>query len=498
MIDNQYEIANAIQNPARFPDNVIEGYKRGANPMVAPGIAGVEQARRGMIRNAAAPQMPGQMPTVVEVERAKLAQQKQLQDQQERMLHMITTGLATLPTRPDMYQAASGGIVPPVVAFSKGGQPKSTTGEDAISELDRKIADLLTKEGTEGEAAKGYSQALEAERNRVAGYKDLDEEKLARIETERINRMREESEPIFKRGLESLTTRRGEKIEMTPEERRQMLIANLGRGARGLFGDALKEDVRQRMADKAANRQRQELLDKEEMELRKAELLEMRGQRKEADEARRLAMQAHRESENLRRGQAQTLLGAQKSMAEMEEKRRQQQLRPELEGLRARRERMLEDLKLERQIAAQREIAERQMNKANNPEIKKNYEFLFELYKGQGMKPEEAHTKALNEAMVLTGGSKLTAQDKLDASKVQNLLKSGDSQVGKDINYLKAKVALQKNPNDPAAKQALETAERGLYGGYTKAELTGMLNLGAPGVPKGANVMKFDAQGNPI
>ena len=123
MIKNQFQVAEAIDNPVMFNDDAIARYRKGANPMVDPRTAEAEQNRRGLIRNlvqgmlarnnvaAQQQQGGGQMPTIVEVEKQKMAQQQAMQQQ---LINALTSaGVGSLPTKQDMFSRGGG-----VVAFN--------------------------------------------------------------------------------------------------------------------------------------------------------------------------------------------------------------------------------------------------------------------------------------------------------------------------------------------------------------------------------------------
>ena len=460
MIDNQFEVAKAIENPVRFTDQVIGNYKRGANPMVPPNVAAAEEQRRNMIRNAVqgmmarqGQQQQQQQPqTVIEFEKQKLAQQEAMQ---KRLMDMLTSqGVGSLPTKPDMFSAGGG-----IVAFSAGGssankayrrtldkriqeaeaarmdlgslneplaeeaipmgakglayspyagkppeteepppvrkEDRSGQGQgqgagagagaaqnrpsggggisslDAITKRAKEIHERLAKD-TEGETL--LREAIKAEMKRSSEFKDLDEKQLDAIAQKRLDQMKAESDPLFAQMKSNIEKRRGEQVGMTPEERRQMFIGNLGKrgvGWRNVFGESLSENVKQTAKDRDLNRARQDLLDKEEMELARAEMLENRGQRKEADEARKLAMQAHRESENLRRQQAQLMISGTEKLATAERKKAEAAAKPELEELQARERRMVEEMRERR--------ADARASQQNIPAVQKLYEFYSKL-----------------------------------------------------------------------------------------------------------------------
>ena len=499
MIDNQFEVAKAIENPVRFTDQVIGNYKRGANPMVPPNVAAAEEQRRNMIRNAVqgmmarqGQQQQQQQPqTVIEFEKQKLAQQEAMQ---KRLIDMLTSqGVGSLPTKPDMFSRGGG-----VVAFNgqdgnfvagEGTEAKALTDEqlkyiastakkpvsgifnlirrivqdpslereeaeekaqkekqrekavsgsdymyepspankkeerstqgpragagagagggrgagsgqgqaspsggggisslDAITKRAKEIHEGLAKD-TEGETL--LRQAIKAEMKRSGEFKDLDEKQLDAVAQKRIDEMKAESAPLFAQMKSNIEKRRGEQVGMTPEERRRMFIGNLGKrgtGWRNVFGESLSEDAKQAAQDRSLNRTRQDLLDKEEMELARAEMLEGRGQRKEADEARKLAMQAHRDRENLRRQQAQTMIGGAEKLATAERKKAEAAAKPELEELQARERRMVEEMRERRNDAR---AAQQGM-----PSVQKLYQF----YTGLGYNHDAALKMAREES----------------------------------------------------------------------------------------------------
>ena len=113
MIKNQFQVAETIDDPIMFGDDDIQNYRQGANPMVDPRTAEAEQNRRGLIRNlvqgmmarnnvaAQQQQGGGQMPTIVEVEKQKMAQQQAMQQQ---LIDALTSaGVGSLPTKQDMF-----------------------------------------------------------------------------------------------------------------------------------------------------------------------------------------------------------------------------------------------------------------------------------------------------------------------------------------------------------------------------------------------------------
>lgn len=611
MIDNQFEIAKALENPARFPDQILQNYKRGMNPMIQPNIAAGEEQRRAMIRNAVqgmmarqGQQQQQQQPqTIVEFEKQKLAQQQAMQQQ---LIDMLTSrGVGSLPTRPDMFSRGGGvvafngkdndqlvspeetappsgesksifqglsnifkpenmkppdravadkaidiikeaqgrigigqvtGIVEgrfgnsveeitqrflgkPVTSSNKStqadvrksekeeskkeesapdvqqtqsqrqGQQQTRPSGGGISTLENRLAGInkRTKEISEKLAKETESEellvkAIKAEMKRSEEFKDLDEKQLDAIAQKRLDQMKKESDPLFKQMKENIQKRRGETVGMTPEERRELFIANLGaqgRGVRNLFGKSLEVDVKQRVEDRKLNQARQDLLDKEEMELARAEMLEARGQRKEADEARKLAMQAHRESENLRRQQAQLMLGSTEKLATTERRRQELAYKPEQEELRARREAIMKEYDADRA----RETSMAAAARASMSGLEKDYNF----YKSRGYSDTEAMRKA--EANSRAGQYAL-GQERLDATQAAKILNSAKDNMVGQVALLKAVNEAKKDPQNPQKQQAVVETERQLYGGYTRKELTDMAMGRQSAAPAGGSGQK--------
>lgn len=623
MIKNQFQVAEAIDNPVMFNDDAIARYRKGANPMVDPRTAEAEQNRRGLIRNlvqgmmarnnvaAQQQQGGGQMPTIVEIEKQKMAQQQAMQQQ---LIDALTSaGVGSLPTKPDMF-SQGGGVVafngqdneqfiqtsPEETAPPSGGGGKSIfqrVGEifrprntylqrpdnavadqaiDIIKQVEGQIgvgdvADIrdgrfgytveaitqrllgkpvspakakqadvrkaekdatpegdtktdkkpsgekgaggqgiasLSRESSLGKSIKelrdkeqkileGLSkdtkgeglllQRIKDELERSEKYQDLTEEQLNAVAKKRLDEMKAESGPLFEKMKANIAERKGEKVGMSDEERRDLFISRLGKrgpGWRNVFGESLEGDVLQKVKDRDLNRARQDALAKEEMELARAEMLEARGQRKEADEAKKLALQAHREAENLRRQQAQTEIGGLKDVATLDRRKADAIARAQTEGLKSERElyqQQLRDEEADRR-AARRDAA--QAARLSQPEIAKLYNFYIE----RGMTPQQALQAAERGSRVGTTDINAIKQIQADAAK---------NQMGQ-MKLLSAEAALKKKPDDPALRKAVEDAERQLYGGYTRAQLNAALMGGGGGIPAGANVMKFDIQGNPI
>ena len=588
MIDNQFEIAKALENPARFSDQVLQNYKRGANPMVQPNIAAGEEQRRAMIRNAvqgmmARQQAPAQMPTVVEIEKQKLAQQQAMQQQ---LINALTarnnTGVATLETAPGMFSRGGG-----VVAFSAGGssankayrksiQKRNEQAETArmdLGSLNEPLAEEAVSMGTSGLAYSPYAgksleteeptstkkdgapassagktntnktdtgkaegvkntgaasppavtplaskeqgigslesiikrskeihetlakdtegekllrESIKAEMKRSGDFKDLDEKQLDAIAQKRIDQMKKESDPLFTQMKENIQRRRGDQVGMTPEEQRQLFIANLGkrgRGWRNVFGESLEQDVKQSVENRKLNQARQDLLDKEEMELARAQMLESRGQRKEADEARKLAMQAHRESENLRRQQAQLMIGSAEKLATGERRKAEAAAKPELEELQARERFMTDSMREDRadkretarqeredkRETARQEREDRRARAAAERAAMSPLQRDFEFYVRQGFSREAALKKAEENSKA---GTYTLGENRLEAAQATKILKEGSSNVNGQIALLRAQTELRKDPNNPQKQQAVIEAERQLYGGFTQKELT--------------------------
>lgn len=623
MIKNQFQVAEAIDNPVMFNDDAIARYRKGANPMVDPRTAEAEQNRRGLIRNlvqgmmarnnvaAQQQQGGGQMPTIVEIEKQKMAQQQAMQQQ---LIDALTSaGVGSLPTKPDMF-SQGGGVVafngqdneqfiqtsPEETAPPSGGGGKSIfqrVGEifrprntylqrpdnavadqaiDIIKQVEGQIgvgdvADIrdgrfgytveaitqrllgkpvspakakqadvrkaekdaipeggtktdkkpsgekgaggqgiasLSRESSLGKSIKelrdkeqkileGLSkdtkgeglllQRIKDELERSEKYKDLTEEQLNAVAKKRLDEMKAESGPLFEKMKANIAERKGEKVGMSDEERRDLFISRLGKrgpGWRNVFGESLEGDVLQKVKDRDLNRARQDALAKEEMELARAEMLEARGQRKEADEAKKLALQAHREAESLRRQQAQTEIGGLKDVATLDRRKADAIARAQTEGLKSERELYQQQLRDEQADlrAARRDAA--QAARLSQPEIAKLYNFYIE----RGFTPQQALQMAERGSRVGTTDINAIKQIQADAAK---------NQMGQ-MKLLTADNALKKNPNDPALRKAVEDAERQLYGGYTRFELNTALRGGGGGIPAGANVMKFDIQGNPI
>lgn len=621
MIDNQFEIAKALENPARFPDQILQNYKRGMNPMIQPNIAAGEEQRRAMIRNAVqgmmarqGQQQQQQPQTIVEFEKQKLAQQQAMQQQ---LIDMLTSrGVGSLPTRPDMFSRGGGVIAfngqgdsqyvspeetvsPPsgespksifqrlgevlrpkntflqrpdnavadqaidiikqvegqigygdVVEIKEGrygstveaiterllGKPVSpkkagqadvrksekeeskkeestpdvqqtqsqrrgqqqtrpsgggiSTLENRLAGINKRTEEISKKLAKETESEELLIKAIKAEMKRSEEFKDLDEKQLDAVAQKRLDQMKKESDPLFKQMKENIQKRRSETVGMTPEERRELFIANLGaqgRGVRNLFGKSLEVDVRQRVEDRKLNQARQDLLDKEEMELARAEMLESRGQRKEADEARKLAMQAHRESENLRRQQAQLMLGSTEKLATTERRRQELAYKPEQEELRARREAIMKEYDADRA----RETSMAAAARASMSGLEKDFNF----YKSRGYSDAEAMKKA--EANSRAGQYAL-GQERLDATQASKILNSAKDNMVGQVALLKAVNEAKKDPQNPQKQQAVVEIERQLYGGYTRKELTDIAMGRQSAAPAGGSVLKFDAQGNPI
>lgn len=609
MIDNQFEIAKALENPARFPDQILQNYKRGMNPMIQPNIAAGEEQRRAMIRNAVqgmmarqGQQQQQQQPqTIVEFEKQKLAQQQAMQQQ---LIDMLTSrGVGSLPTRPDMFSRGGGvvafngednnqlvspeetappsgesksifqglsnifkpenmkppdkavadkaidiikeaqgrigigqvtGIVegrfgnsveeitqrflgkpvtssnkstqadvrksekeeskeeesaPDVQQSQRRGQQQTRPSGGGISTLENRLAginkrteEISKKLAKETESEELLIKAIKAEMKRSEEFKDLDEKQLDAIAQKRLDQMKKESDPLFKQMKENIQKRRGETVGMTPEERRELFIANLGaqgRGVRNLFGKSLEEDVKQRVENRKLNQDRQDLLDKEEMELARAEMLEARGQRKEADEARKLAMQAHRESENLRRQQAQLMLGSTEKLAATERRRQELAYKPEQEELRARREAIMKEYDADRA----RETSMAAAARASRSGLEKDFYF----YKSRGYSDAEAMKKA--EANSRAGQYAL-GQERLDATQASKILNSAKDNMVGQVALLKAVNEAKKDPQNPQKQQAVVETERQLYGGYTRKELTDMAMGRQSAAPAGGSGQK--------
>ena len=594
MIDNQFEVAKALENPARFSDQVLQNYKRGMNPMVQPNIAAGEEQRRAMIRNAvqgmmARQQAPAQMPTVVEIEKQKLAQQQAMQQQLINALAARNnTGVATLDTAPGMF-SRGGGVVafngednnqyvqspeetapsdtPPKSIFQRlstvfkpenmkppdktvadkaidiikeaqgrigigqvtgivegrfgnsveeiterflGKPTSATTPEDkpkkdetpassarktdtgkadtgkadtaknqGIGSLENRLAGIIArtqeiskKLAEETDSERLLKKAITDEMDRSGKFKDFSKEQLDAIAQERIDQMKKESDPLFAQMKGNIQKRRGETVGMTPEERRELFIANLGaqgRGVRNLFGKSLEVDVKQRVENRKLNQDRQDLLDKEEMELARAQMLESRGQRKEADEAKKLALQARREEENLRRQQAQLMIGGTEKLATSERRRQELAYKPEQEELRARREEVMKQYDADRQ----NQMAAQQAARLAQSPIARDYNALVQIFTSQGMKPEEAQKRAL---AVATKGQ----EENMDIKR-QNLLARNPEY--KTLVEQRAMFALaaSKNPDSAVANRVREIdakiaaleARNGIGGGSGGAAPTG-------------------------
>ncbi len=620
MIKNQFQVAETIDDPIMFSDDDIDKYKKGANPMIDPRTAEAEQNRRGLIRNlvqgmvarnnvaAQQQQGGGQMPTIVEVEKQKMAQQQAMQQQ---LIDALTNaGVGSLPTKPDMF-SRGGGVVafngendqqfvqssPEEVAAPSGGggksifqhlgdviRPKNTymqrpdnaVADQAIeiikqvegqigygdvadirdgrygssveaitqrllgkpvspprkanqaevrrsekdappkkdtqtdskpsgeggggkqgiaslsreSSLDKSIKELREKEerilkglaeDTEGE--KLLLKRVKDELERTEKYKDLSEEQLNAVAQKRLDQMKAESGPLFQKMKANIAERRGETVGMTPEERREAFIARLGKRGRGwanMFGESLEQNVLQKAKDRDLNRARQDALDKEEMELARAEMLEARGQRKEADEARKLALQAHRDAENLRRQQAQTEIGGLKDISALDRRKADAMARAQTEGLRSERELYQQEMRDE---AANRRAAIRdaaQAARINRAPEEAKYDFYYKKLIDQGVSSEEAKRRAFELA---TKGQ----EEKTKLTKQELAAKNPEY---KALVQQRAMFAMAASKNPDMAKRVNQIDDQ-----ITAIEAKYGISGGAP---SGANVMKFDAQGNPI
>jgi hypothetical protein len=139
----------ALQNPVRFPDQRLQQYARGQQPtgQVTPQMAQQEMATRGQERQAFQRQQamqnnPANSPTIFQQKDMEIQQAQQALQQKEQQLGIVSAlmakqaqdlqtreqGIATLPTRPDMFTAMDGGIV-----FSGGGGVKGYAGPDGLS-----------------------------------------------------------------------------------------------------------------------------------------------------------------------------------------------------------------------------------------------------------------------------------------------------------------------------------------------------------------------------
>ena len=350
-----------------------------------------------------------------------------------------------------------------------------------LRDKEQKILEGLSKD-TKAEGL--MLNRIKAELERSKKYQDLTEEQLNAVAKKRLDEMKAESDPLFNQMKANIAKRRGETVGMTPEERRDLFISRLGKRGRGwsnVFGESLEGDVLQKTKDRDLNRARQDALDKEEMELARAEMLEARGQRKEADEARKLAMQAHRESENLRRQQAQTEIGGLKDVSTIERRKADAMARAQTEGLKAERglyEQQLRDEGADRRAAA-RDAA--QAARLSQPEIGKLYNFYIE----RGFTPQQALQMAERGSRV--GTTDINAIKQIQADAAKNIM--GQTKL------ITAENALKKNPNDPALRKAVEDAERQLYGGYTRLELNTALKGGGSSTPTGKSISWNDIPG---
>ena len=622
MIKNQFQVAEAIDNPVMFNDDAIARYRKGANPMVDPRTAEAEQNRRGLIRNlvqgmmarnniaAQQQQGGGQMPTIVEVEKQKMAQQQAMQQQ---LINALTSaGVGSLPTKQDMF-SRGGGVVafngqnneqfiqtsPEETAPPSGGggksifqrigevlrpkntylqrpdnavvdkaidiikqvegqigigdaadirdgvhgytveaitqkllgkpvsppkakqadvrkaekdeSPKVDTKTDnkpssergaggqgiaslsresslgkSIKELRDKEQNILERLSKDTEAEGLLLQRIKKELERSSKYEDLTEEQLNAVAKKRLDEMKAESGPLFEQMKANITKRRGETVGMTPEERREAFIGRLGKrglGWRNVFGESVEQEALQKAKDRDLNRARQDALDKEEMELARAEMLEARGQRKEADEARKLALQAHRESENLRRQQAQTEIGGLKDVATLDRRKADAMARAQTEGLKSERELYQQQLRDEAADlrAARRDAA--QMARLATPDIEKNYNFLVKAYVDSGMPPDKARAQALNDVRTKYQGQ---GSEENMALKRQQL--AAKDPVYKQLTESMKIYSLAPQKFTAQIKDA-EEKMRAIEARY---------GIGGGGIPAGANVMKFDIQGNPI
>lgn len=617
MIKNQFQVAETIDDPIMFSDDTIQKYRQGANPMVDSRTAEAEQNRRSLIRNlvqgmmarnnvaAQQQQGGGQMPTIVEVEKQKMAQQQAMQ--QQLIAALTSSGVGSLPTKPDMF-SRGGGVVafngeddqqlvqgsPEEISPPSGGggksifqrmgdvfRPKNTymqrpdnavadqaidiikqvegqigygdvadikegrygstveaitqrllgkpvspskakqadvrkAEKDAIPEGDTKtdkkpsgekgaggqgIASL-SRESSLGKSIKelrdkeqkileGLSKDTEAEGlllkrikdelERSSKYKDLTEEQLDAVAKKRLEEMKAESGPLFEKMKANIAERKGEKVGMSDEERRQAFIGRLGKrgpGWRNVFGESLEQEALQKAKDRDLNRARQDALAKEEMELARAEMLEARGQRKEADEAKKLALQAHREAENLRRQQAQTEVGGLKDVAALDRRKADAMARAQTEGLKAERglyEQQLRDEAADRR-AANREAA--QANRLNQSPIARDYNALVQIFTDQGMKPEEARKKALAFA---TKGQ----EENMDLKRQQLAARDPDYKTLVQQRAMFA-MAAAKNPEMAARVKQIDAQINAIEAKY---------GIGGSGAPSGKSISWNDIPG---
>ena len=103
-----------------------------------------------------------------------------------------------------------------------------STLENRLAGINKRTEEISKKLAKETESEELLVKAIKAEMKRSEEFKDLDEKQLDAIAQKRLDQMKKESDPLFKQMKENIQKRRGETVGMTPEERRELFIANLG------------------------------------------------------------------------------------------------------------------------------------------------------------------------------------------------------------------------------------------------------------------------------
>jgi hypothetical protein len=337
----------ALQNPVRFPDQRLQQYARGQQPtgQVTPQMAQQEMATRGQERQAFQRQQamqnnPANSPTIFQQKDMELQQARQALQQKEQQLGIVSAlmakqaqdlqtreqGIATLPTRPDMFTAMDGGIV-----FSRGGGVLGFKSGGNKGEMDRDDdsveADVPSTTGTPTGKLDPLQEIMAARRRITesgdktmlsdAGKKELRDQRIAEMAAEFAE---------YEKGSAGREARMAEALRGQKPELMDFLGAMAAGGPKRTLGETLSAMVpgtqKLRAEQQARDMAAAKYLAEAEEKTAQAVLAEKRGQRAAADKLIQEAQADRLKAFEVKKGVEDTGIRALTSVAEAESRER--------------------------------------------------------------------------------------------------------------------------------------------------------------------------------